>query len=96
MWFAVGLILFILLIVSCAVYVLLPLRDWSFGPDPQDILDSVETDNDRLRWAQALGMHGAIRENEGEIRKRANVYTIGVLLLGLEAMYAVAVSLAAR
>ena len=94
--YAVGLILFILLIVSCVVYVLLPRGNWPFGPDPQDILNSTEVGSDRLRWSQALGMAEAIQENERKIRKRAKVYTIGVSLLGLEAVYAVAVSLAAR
>jgi hypothetical protein len=65
--YAVGLILFILLIVACVVYVLLPQGNWPFGPDPQEILNSTEVDSGRLRWSQALGMAEAIQENERQI-----------------------------
>ncbi|MFF1702401.1 hypothetical protein [Streptomyces sp. NPDC058252] len=94
--YALGLITFIVLIVGLSVYVLLPKKDWTFGPDPQDILTSAEEDHGRLLWSQALGMQVAIKQNGEEIQKRANVYGWAVILLGLEAAFAVGVSLAAR
>ncbi|MDX3537380.1 hypothetical protein PV721_24000 [Streptomyces sp. MB09-01] len=70
-----------------------PKKDWGFGPDPQDILDGVEVEKDRLLWSQAKGMAKAVRDNEKEINKRAKIYGVAVVLLGLEAVYAVIISL---
>ena len=95
--YAMGLIAFILAIVVCVVYVLLPIRKtWAFGPDPKAILESTERDAGRLLWSQALGMQRSIEENEVDIRKRGFVYSLAVITLGCEAAFAVAASLASR
>ncbi|WP_406462464.1 hypothetical protein OH768_44680 [Streptomyces sp. NBC_01622] len=93
---ALRLIAFVLLIVACAVYVLRPMKDWLYGPDVEDILTSTQPNDDFLRWSQARGMHKAVLENEHTLQKRSIVYSFGVSLLALEAMYAVAVSLVSR
>lgn len=93
--YALGLIVFILFIAACSVFVLWPKKGWTFGPDPADILVSEE-DDDRTMWSQALGMQGDIEKNEKEIKKRARLYSIAVIALGLEAAFAVATSLASR
>ncbi|WP_327364974.1 hypothetical protein [Streptomyces sp. NBC_01296] len=91
--YAVGLIAFVVLIVGAIMYVVFPKKDWWFGPDPQDILDGVEVEKDRLLWSQAKGMAKAVRDNGKEIDKRAKIYGVAVVLLGLEAVYAVIISL---
>ena len=92
-----GLIAFILFIVGCVVYVLLRIsKTWAFGPDPGEILESGEQDDNRLLWSQTLGMNKAIEENEVQIRKRGLVYSLAVIALGFEAAFAVAASLASR
>ncbi|MFI1700578.1 hypothetical protein ACH419_32025 [Streptomyces bobili] len=94
--YALGLIAFIVMIVALTIYVLLPKKNWSFGPDPKDILASTERIYSRLLWSQAIGMQNAVQTNGEEIRKRANVYGVAVVLLGLEAAYAISVSLTER
>jgi hypothetical protein len=93
---AIGLIAFVLLVVGCSVYVLRPVKEWLYGPDVEDILTSPQPSDELLLWSQALGMKKAILENEGTLQKRSIMYSIGVSLLGLEAMYAVAVALVSR
>ncbi|MFF5447156.1 hypothetical protein [Streptomyces sp. NPDC012888] len=95
--YAIGLIIFIVLIVAICMFVLMPKRDWTFGPDAQDIMESkYSAPNGELYWSQALGMQKAISENELAIRKRAKAYAWAVVLLGLEAVYVVTVSLLSR
>ncbi|MGW7450092.1 hypothetical protein [Streptomyces sp. NPDC054787] len=95
--YAVGLVIFIVLIVAVCMFVLMPKKDWHFGPDPKDIIDSkYSASTGQLQWSQALGMQTSISGNEAEIRKRAKAYACAVFLLGLEAVYAVTVSLLSR
>ncbi|MFG2979885.1 hypothetical protein ACGFYQ_01320 [Streptomyces sp. NPDC048258] len=93
--YAVGLVIFIVLIVAAVMYVLMPKKDWAFGPDAKDILDS-EYGGSELLWSQALGMHDSVADNDKEINRRAKAYSVAVVLLGLEAVYTVIVSLVSR
>jgi hypothetical protein len=94
-WFAVVVICFIVAILIGAIYVLWPKSDWSFGPDPSQILGS-EYDDYNLTWALAQGMADHIAVNEKVIRYRGRMYSACVVLLGLEAAFVVAASLATR
>ncbi|MGW2272588.1 hypothetical protein [Streptomyces yangpuensis] len=95
--YAAGLIVFIVLIVAICMFVLMPKKGWAFGPDARDIIDSkYSSSTGELHWSQALGMQKSISDNELEIRKRAKAYAWAVVLLGLEAVYAVTVSLLSR
>ncbi|MCX4546804.1 hypothetical protein [Streptomyces sp. NBC_01565] len=94
-WFAVTVISFIALILIGAIYVLWPKGNWSFGPDPSKIIDSEYVDH-MLTWGLADGMADSLQDNEKQIRQRGRVYSACVVLLGLEAAFVVAASLASR
>jgi hypothetical protein len=93
-WLAITVIVFIFVILVCAIYVLWPVT-WTFGPDPKGIIESDQQDY-RLTWALAKGMIDHISTNEGMIRCRGKVFSVSVALLGLEAAFVVSASLASR
>ena len=95
LWFAVGIVIFIGSILTCAFYVLWPKAGWSFGPDPDKILKSEYSDY-KLTWASAKGMAKAVKINEKEIWLRSKFYSVSAVLLGLEAAFVVVASLVYR
>ncbi|MFJ9460811.1 hypothetical protein ACIRST_37805 [Kitasatospora sp. NPDC101447] len=91
----VGLLLSMFMVGLSTLMVLLPAKEWHFGPHATSILASNETES-RLRHAAVLGMQDAVSRNEKELGARARWFVMGFVVLIAETWLAVAATLAFR
>ncbi|MEV7526181.1 hypothetical protein [Streptomyces sp. NPDC091371] len=91
----VGLVVAMAVIGVCAMVVLWPDDDWRFGPSPALLL-KASGDEPSIRHRATLGMITASEKNERTLKRRANWYRAGVVVLLVETMLVVAGALAVR